>query len=84
MIVLFGLHVMGVLPRVIGWVMGQTGQMNGGAGYAITLAVEVLVGLVLAWSLVTVIPIAIGVGLYAGWLVLGGALTLPGDLWMRH
>ncbi len=82
-IVLFGLHVMGVLPRVIGWVMGQTGQMNNGVGYAITLAVEVLVGLVLAWSLVTLIPIAIGVGLYAGWLVLGGALTRPGDFWMK-
>ncbi len=82
-IILFGLHVMGILPRFIAWVMGKTGQMNGGSGYVITLAVEVLIGAVLAWSLVTLIPIVIGVGLYAVWLLWGGALTRPGDFWMK-
>jgi cytochrome c-type biogenesis protein len=82
-IIIFGLHVMGLLPRFIAWVMGKTGQMNSGAGYATALLVQLVIAAVLAWSLVTTVPIVIGVGLYLGWLVIGGAFTRPGDFWQR-
>ena len=82
-IIIFGLHVMGLLPRFIAWVLARTAQMNAGIGYALTLATEVAVGVVLAWSLVTPVAALVGVALYAAWLVLGGALTRPGDFWQR-
>ena len=82
-IIIFGLHVMGLLPRFVAWVLARTSQMNAGIGYALTLATEVAVGVVLAWSLVTPVAALVGGLLFAAWLVLGGALTRPGDFWQR-
>lgn len=82
-IILFGLHVMGLLPRFVAWVQGRTGQMNSGAGYAVAVVAQLAIAGVLAWSLVTVVPIVFGVGLYLAWLVLGGAFVRPGDFWQR-
>ncbi len=80
-IILFGLHVMGVLPRVMAWVMARREQMNSGMGYVITLAVQLLIVGVLAWSLVTPLMALLGGGAFLAWLVLGGAFTRPGDFW---
>ncbi len=82
-IILFGLHVMGLLPKIIMWVMGKAEQMNNGTGYIVTIVAQVVIAFVLAWSLVTLIPIVFGVGLYLAWLVLGGAFTRPGDFWLN-
>lgn len=82
-IILFGLHVMGVLPRLIAWVMGKREQMNSGTGYMITLAAQLLITGVLAWSLVTPLVALLGGGAFLAWLVLGGAFTRPGDFWHR-
>ncbi|MBN2471595.1 MAG: hypothetical protein JXN59_12805 [Anaerolineae bacterium] len=82
-IILFGLHVMGLLPRFINRVLGQQAKMNTGAGYIVTLIVQLALGAVLAWSLVTPVAAAVGAGLYLVWLVLGGAFVKPGDFWGR-
>ncbi|MBN2470965.1 MAG: redoxin domain-containing protein [Anaerolineae bacterium] len=82
-IILFGLHVMGVLPRIMTWVMGKREQMNGGTGYVMTLVVQLLIAGVLAWSLVTPLMAALGAGAFLAWLVLGGGFTRPGDFWHR-
>ncbi len=82
-IILFGLHVMGLLPRFVAWVQGRAGQMNSGAGYAVAVVAQLAIAGVLAWSLVTVVSIVFGVGLYLAWLVLGGAFVRPGDFWQR-
>ncbi len=81
LIIAFGLHVMGVMPRLIARVMARTDWMNSGSGYLIAQAAHVLIAVVLAWALVSTVPIVLGVGAYAIWLVLGGALTRPGDFW---
>ncbi|GAB4575481.1 MAG: hypothetical protein Kow0077_27210 [Anaerolineae bacterium] len=83
-IILFGLHVMGVLPRVITRILARRDAMNSGAGYVITLAVQLVIAAVLAWSLVTPVVALLGAGLYLVWLVLGGAFTRPGDFWHRQ
>lgn len=82
-IILFGLHVMGLLPRVINWVMGKREQMNTGTGYVITLVAQLAIGGVLAWSLVTSVVAVIGAVLYLAWLVLGNAFAKPGDFWYQ-
>ena len=82
-ILLFGLHVMGVLPRVFAWVIGKSEQMNAGAGYFLSLLAQVGIAAVLAWALVTPLAMLIGVGLYLAWLALGGAFARPGDFWQR-
>jgi cytochrome c-type biogenesis protein len=82
-IILFGLHVMGLLPRLIRWVLGRADRMNGGVGYLVAMVAQLAVAPVLAWSLVTPVPMVIGVGLYLAWLALGGALMQPGTFW-RH
>lgn len=57
--------------------------MNSGAGYIVTVVAQLAIAGVLAWSLVTVVPIVFGVGLYLAWLVLDGAFVRPGDFWQR-
>lgn len=82
-IILFGLHVMGVLPRVINWVMSKRDQMNSGSGYAIALFAQLAIGFVLAWSLVTPVVAIIGAVLYLAWLIVGNAFLKPGDFWYQ-
>jgi cytochrome c-type biogenesis protein len=83
-IILFGLHVMALLPRFIAWVMSQRAAMNNGAGFGITVAVQLILAAVLAWALVTPVVAALGAGLFLVWLVLGRAFTKPGDFWSRQ
>ncbi len=82
-IILFGLHVMGLLPRFIRWVLGKSEQMNRGTGYGVALIVQLAIAVVLAWSLMTAVPMVIGVGLYLVWLAWGGAFVQPGTFWRR-
>ncbi len=82
-IILFGLHVMGVLPRFIAWVLGRRAVLNSGAGLAVTLVAQLALAVILAWALVTPVVMAIGVGAYLLWLLWGGAFTKPGDFWDR-
>lgn len=82
-ILLFGLHVMGALPRVFAWVIGKSEQMNTGVGYLLALLAQVGIAAALAWALVTPLAMLIGVGLYLAWLALGGAFARPGDFWQR-
>ncbi|MFC1959076.1 cytochrome c biogenesis protein CcdA [Chloroflexota bacterium] len=83
-IILFGLHIMGLLPRFINWVLGRTDEMNKGLGYGIALAAQLGIGVILAWALVTVPAMVVGVGAYLVWLVLGGAFIKPGDFWQKN
>ncbi|NPV67499.1 MAG: hypothetical protein HPY64_10175 [Anaerolineae bacterium] len=82
-IILFGLHVMGVLPRFISWVLGQRATMNSGMGRLITVIAQLGVAAILAWALVTPVVMIGGAGLYLLWLLWGGAFTRPGDFWDR-
>lgn len=83
-IILFGLHIMGLLPRFINWVLGQTENMNKGTGYALTLIVQLGLAVVLAWSLVTLPVMIVVVGAYLIWLVVSGAFVKPGDFWEKN
>ncbi len=65
-ILLFGLHVMGALPRVFAWVIGKSEQMNAGAGYLLALLAQVGIAAALAWALVTPLAMLIGVGAISG------------------
>jgi cytochrome c-type biogenesis protein len=82
-ILLFGLHVMGLMPRFISWVMSKSAEMNSGSGYIITMAVQLGIAIVLAWSLVSPVVMVAGVGLYLFWLGWGGAFTKPGSFWLK-
>ncbi len=83
-IILFGLHVMGILPRFMTRVISRREAMNSGAGYWITLAVQLALAGVLAWGLVTPTLGLIGAAALLIWMVLGGAFTKPGDFWARQ
>ncbi len=80
-IILFGLHVMGYLPKFINWVLARTGRMNSGNGLVLTIAAQLGVAVLLAWSLVTPVPAVIGAGLFLLWLAWGGAFVRPGTFW---
>jgi len=82
-ILLFGLHVMGLLARFIAWVLSQRAALNSGPGFVIALVAQLGLAAILAWSLVTPVVMIAGVGLYLLWLLIGGAFTRPGDFWGR-
>lgn len=96
LIVFFGLHFMGAVPRFFTWVRAQDGLLDN----VLVSGLAALLGYVLiAWGftgepalwasdLWTSAPLAPGlalavIALLAGWLVTGGAFTRPGAFWER-
>lgn len=78
MIIVFGLHFMGVLSRFFTWLRGQKSLLS---TPVFTIGVGLALSLLILWGFVDII---IGLPLIAGlWLVLiiGGGMSTPGAFW---
>ncbi len=92
-IVFFGLHFMGALPRIFAW-LRSSGRLD---SVLTSLLIALVGGVLIAWGFTGTVALwdtplwdtAIGMPLVASallggfwlWLVLGGAFTQPGEFW---
>ena len=79
-IILMGLHVMGILPKIIGRLKDSPTIIG---SVAFTLAFLLIVTLIILWALGDPLIALPALAALALWLVLGGAFSTPATFWTR-
>lgn len=80
LIILFGLHFMGVLPSVFRYLLGHQNRLN---SPAVTVFMGALIVVLLLWIFADLLFAAPLITVAVLALVLGGGLTSPGAFWTK-
>lgn len=78
LIILFGLHFMGIVPIVFRWLRRHDNILN---SVALTIAIALVISLIIPWAFVEILIALPIIMAFLIWLFLGGAFTEPGKFW---
>ena len=78
LIILFGLHFMGIVPIVFRWLRKHDNILN---SVALTIAIALVISLIIPWAFVEILIALPIIMAFLIWLFLGGAFTEPGKFW---
>ncbi|MCA9895624.1 MAG: hypothetical protein KC615_21715, partial [Anaerolineae bacterium] len=78
LIIVFGLHFMGVLPSIFRWLRKHDDILN---SVLLTIAIAVVMSIIIPWAFVEILIAIPIIAAFLIWLFLGGAFTEPGKFW---
>ncbi len=77
-IIFFGLHFMGALRSIFGWLKARPGLLD---NFLTTIVVAVVGSLILLWAFVQPILALPAIAAFILWMFLNDALSQPGEFW---